>query len=97
MADDEQIEQDKQAEQVESVDQSSVDFAGVKPGLSGTVKDARKTVSMKCRNDRCSSKDAFEVNIQGNHSNAGAPHSRGYQCARCRTTWTVGVGGFVNI
>jgi hypothetical protein len=75
---------------------SNFDENGVLPGLVTTDKE-KKTTSMKCKDDRCPSKEVIELTPKASLNNAGVPHYRSYQCVKCKTTWTVSTGGFINL
>ena len=69
---------------------SKIDPAGTTPGLAGNQAPEQKTVTMKCKNEGCSSIEAVEVNI-------GQPHARVYRCVKCHRSWGINVGGSVNL
>jgi hypothetical protein len=73
------------------------DPAGNSPGLVGTLVPSPKQHHMKCRNMDCMSLLAIEITPPVNRENAGAPHHRTYQCVKCKSTWTLSVGGFVSL
>jgi len=74
----------------------SVDPKGTTPGLKAETKEP-KVHHMKCRNEDCPSMQVTEIPTGGAPEGAGAAHNRLYQCVTCHLTWTLGVGGSVNI
>lgn len=55
-----------------------------------TIKKDSDVVSLKCRNPKCDSISAVEVPIP-------RPGKRVYRCVKCNHTWSVQVGGKVDI
>lgn len=76
---------------------ANFDPAGTSPGLTGASAPQPKVHHMKCREEGCPSLQAIEITPPVSRENAGAPHHRTYQCLRCKNTWTMSVGGFVNL
>jgi len=75
---------------------TNFDPSGTSPGVVSPQVQGPKTQSMRCRNEGCPSLQAVEITPELNRENAGVPHHRTYQCIRCKHTWTMSVGGFVN-
>lgn len=75
----------------------SFDPKGTEPGLTSASSKQAEILHMKCRKENCKSLRATEVTQTSNVENAGAPNLRIYRCAECGSTWSVAVGGFVNI
>lgn len=68
-----------------------IDLAGITPGLQKT-EEAPKKVDIRCKSyPDCNSIQAIEVNYAGNKG------SRLYQCCKCHRTWSVAVGGSVDL
>lgn len=69
-----------------------IDQAGTAPGLKQEVDEPPK-VHLKCKNTSCDSILAIEIKVAGQTSGA----RRLYQCEKCKTTWSVPVGGSVEL
>jgi hypothetical protein len=75
----------------------SFDPKGTTPGLMTESKPQPTIHHMRCRNENCTSIQATEIVMGSTPEGAGASHNRLYQCVKCRHTWTLGVGGSVNL
>lgn len=67
-----------------------VDPRGTTPGLAPQAKPQEDVVNLKCRNPKCRSISATEIKIP----NKG---TRIYRCTKCSHTWTIAVGGQIDI
>lgn len=67
-----------------------VDPKGTTPGLTPQAKPQAKPINLKCRNPKCNNISATEIKIP----NAS---QRIYRCTKCGHTWTITVGGQINI
>lgn len=66
-----------------------IDIKGTAPGLVNSP-EKPKEIFLKCRNANCSSKKAIDVSVPG------VPGHR-YQCVVCKHTWSINIGGSVDI
>jgi DNA-directed RNA polymerase subunit M/transcription elongation factor TFIIS len=73
------------------------DATGVNPGLANQGAPEPEIIHMKCKNQRCTSVRAIELNKQPRNETQGAPHNRTYQCVECRHVWGVPTGGYAAI
>lgn len=67
-----------------------VDPKGTTPGLNPGSKPVEGTVNMKCRNPKCKSITSTEIRLPNKSQ-------RVYRCTKCGYTWTINVGGFLDI
>jgi hypothetical protein len=69
-----------------------IDPTGTTPGLSPKTKEEEKPLLLACRNKRrkCDSMTATKLD-----TGPGGP--RMYRCTECGHTWTINVGGAVNL
>jgi hypothetical protein len=68
-----------------------IDPAGTTPGLKKT-ETVPKEMHVRCKNPQCDSILAIELKIAGQEGGR-----RMYQCCKCKHTWGVVVGGFVEL
>ena len=66
-----------------------IDLKGTEPGLV-SAPEKPKEIALKCRNTACNSKRAIDVSV------AGVPGHR-YQCVVCKHTWSIYLGGSLDI
>ena len=72
----------------------SIDHEGTRPGLLPGAQVKPKTLSMKCRNPKCDSIEASEIQLTNLPvSEYGVPSQRVYRCVKCGDTRGLGVGG----
>jgi DNA-directed RNA polymerase subunit M/transcription elongation factor TFIIS len=72
------------------------DATGVTPGLANRKPNEPEIIHLKCKNQRCKSVRAVELNKQPLNETQGAPHNRMYQCVECNHVWGVPTGGFAS-
>jgi len=69
-----------------------VDLSGITPGTK-KVENLPKKIHVRCKNPGCDSILAIEVEIPGQKGGG----FRLYQCCKCKQSWNVTVGGYVNL
>jgi len=74
---------------------AAVDQTGTKPGLATSTKP-EKVLNLKCPAHGCKSLTAFEITVVNPNARV-ASHARTYQCTKCNTTWSLQVGGHIDI
>lgn len=66
------------------------DPRGTTPGLAPSAKPSEAVINLKCRNPKCKSITATEIKIPNKSQ-------RIYRCTKCGHTWTISVGGNIDI
>jgi hypothetical protein len=78
----------------EASETAKVDPAGVTPGLAEKATLKEKVVFLKCRNEKCDSMEAVEIELKEVPPQIG---QRAYRCVKCNYTWALRVGGPFNL
>jgi transposase-like protein len=68
-----------------------IDPRGTTPGLTPAAKPDENLINLKCRNPKCTNITATEIKV---------PNRKGiriYCCTKCGHTWTISVGGQIDI
>lgn len=68
-----------------------IDPSGTAPGLVD-AEVVKEKVHVRCRNPNCDSILAFAIKVAG-----GNPANRMFQCCECKRTWSVSVGGVIEL
>ena len=69
---------------------AKVNPAGVTPGLSEKAAPKQEVVNLKCRNPKCDSMEAVEIELKDSPPQIG---QRVYRCVKCGHIWALRVGG----
>lgn len=66
-----------------------IDPTGTTPGLALQAQPDPNVVNMKCRNRKCKSITATQIKVPS--------QQRVYRCTKCGHTWSIVVGGNIDI